>query len=34
VVENLEKIEVIFPEKYMQWKKRLPAGWLEEMGAE
>lgn len=34
VVEDLEKIEVIFPEKYVQWKKRLPAGWLEEMGAE
>jgi DNA invertase Pin-like site-specific DNA recombinase len=34
VVENLEKIEVVFPEKYVQWKKRLPAEWLEGTRAE
>jgi DNA invertase Pin-like site-specific DNA recombinase len=24
VIENLEEVEVIFPEKYMQWKNKLP----------
>jgi len=30
LIENMETVEVIFPSKYTDWKKLLPAQWFEE----